>query len=506
MNYSEKILPVIAQAQRHAESIAAIDAQGACTYKALLGASERVAATLLAGRADLGEERVAFLIPPSVPWIASFWGIWLAGGIAVPLPLHSARPELEYILDDTGATTLVYDSSTAAVAEPIIQDRGIRGIRYESIVPGAQALLPELTADRRAMILYTSGTTNKPKGVVTTHANIQAQITTLIDAWEWRSDDRIPLFLPLHHVHGIINVVSCALWSGATVELMPRFDADVVWGRIASGELTLLMAVPTIYHRLIATWEAAQPDRQAELSRGCAKLRLTVSGSAALPVSTLEHWKKISGHVLLERYGMTEIGMAISNSYIGRRIPGSVGNPLPGVEVQLTSDDGSLIPPDNPGEIEVRGPSVFHEYWGKAEATQKAFRNGWFRTGDTAVFENGAYRILGRSSIDILKTGGHKVSALEIEEELRQHPAIVECAVVGVPDEEWGERVAAALILRPGTSLDLPTLREWARERLSAHKLPSLLLTIDALPRNAMGKVLKPAITKLFKDAGAKKS
>ena len=502
VNDSENVLPVIAQARRHGERVAAIDAQGACTYNALLGASECVAAALLAGQGDLNEQRVAFLIPPSVSWIATFWGIWRAGGIAVPLPLHSARPELEYILEDTGAAVLVYDASTAAVAEPILQDRGIVGIRYESIAPGAQALLPQLTPDRRAMILYTSGTTNKPKGVVTTHATITAQITTLIEAWEWRSDDRIPLFLPLHHVHGIINVVSCALWSGAMVEMMPRFDVEVVWGRIASGELTLLMAVPTIYHRLIAAWEAASPERQAELSRGCGKLRLTVSGSAALPVSTLEHWKKISGHVLLERYGMTEIGMAISNSYRGRRIPGSVGNPLPGVEVQLTAEDGSLVPPDTPGEIEVRGPSVFQEYWGKPEATRNAFRNGWFRTGDTAVFENGAYRILGRSSIDILKTGGHKVSALEIEEELRQHPAIVECAVVGVPDEEWGERVAAALILRPGTSLDLPALREWARERLSAHKLPSLLMTLDALPRNAMGKVLKPAITKLFVQAG----
>jgi malonyl-CoA/methylmalonyl-CoA synthetase len=491
-------LPVFTQAQSHAGRVAAIDAKAAYTYDELLCASERVAATLLTGRNDLNEARVAFLIPPSIPWIATFWGVWMAGGIAVPLPLHAARPELEYIFDDTGATTLVYDASTADVAEAIIRDRGITGIRYESIASDVQAVLPALTLDRRALILYTSGTTNKPKGVVTTHANIKAQITTLVDAWEWRSDDRIPLFLPLHHVHGIINVVSCALWSGATVEMMQRFDVDVVWERIASGEITLLMAVPTIYHRLIATWESASPERQVELSHGCAKIRLMVSGSAALPVSTLEHWKKISGHILLERYGMTEIGMAISNPLHGRRIPGSVGNPLPGVEVQLTADDGTLIEPGNPGEIEVRGPSVFAEYWGKPEATRNAFRNGWFRTGDTAVFENGAYRILGRSSIDILKTGGHKVSALEIEEVLRQHPAIVECAVVGVPDEEWGERVGAALILRPGTSLDLPTLREWAREKLSAHKLPSLLMILETLPRNAMGKMLKPAITKLF--------
>ena len=223
-----------------------------------------------------------------------------------------------------------------------------------------------------------------------------------------------------------------------------------------------------------------------------------VSGSAALPVSTLERWKQISGHTLMERYGMTEIGMALSNPLRGERVPGSVGIPLPTVQVRLVTEDNEPVAPGVPGEIEVRGPSVFAEYWDRPEATREAFRDGWFRTGDTAVLENGVYRILGRTSIDILKTGGHKVSALEIEEELRWHPAVAECAVVGVPDAEWGERVAAAIVLKRGAALDLPSLRGWARERLSAHKLPSLLLLLGALPRNAMGKVVKPAITALF--------
>ncbi len=313
------------------------------------------------------------------------------------------------------------------------------------------------------MILYTSGTTSRPKGVVTTHANIAAQIVSLVEAWDWSSDDRIVLFLPLHHVHGIINVVSCALWSGATCEMMPRFEAHAVWERIADGNLTLFMAVPTIYVKLIAAWESSSPERRAVLSHACARLRLMVSGSAALPVSTLERWKEISGHTLLERYGMTEIGMALSNPLRGERVPGSVGTPLPSVEVQLVGESGEPVVPGTPGEIEVRGPSVFTEYWGNPDATRNAFRDGWFRTGDTAVVENGVYRILGRTSIDILKTGGHKVSALEIEETLRQHPAVAECAVVGVPDPEWGERVAAALVLHDGTALDLPSLRAWAQ-------------------------------------------
>jgi malonyl-CoA/methylmalonyl-CoA synthetase len=334
--------------------------------------------------------------------------------------------------------------------------------------------------------------------VVTTHENITAQVTALVGAWQWTSDDKILLFLPLHHVHGIINVVCCALWSGATCEMLPRFEAEAVWNRIAGGGMTLLMAVPTIYVRLISAWEAALPERQAVLSHACAKLRLMVSGSAALPVSTLNRWKQISGHTLLERYGMTEIGMALSNPLEGERVPGSVGISLPGVEVQLVDEHGEMVAADASGEIEVRGPSVFKEYWGKPEATEKSFRDGWFRTGDVAVIENRRYRILGRMNIDILKTGGHKVSALEVEEQLREHPAIAECAVVGVPDPEWGERVGAAIVMRDSKTLNLESLRAWAKERLAAHKIPSRLLLIDALPRNAMGKVTKPAILELF--------
>jgi len=306
------------------------------------------------------------------------------------------------------------------------------------------------------------------------------------------------LCLPLHHVHGIINVVCCALWAGATCRMLPRFDANAVWDSIAGESLTLFMAVPTIYVKLIAAWERASPERRRVLSQACSRLRLMVSGSAALPASTLQRWKEISGHTLLERYGMTEIGMALSNPLRGERVPGSVGQPLPGVEVQLVGENGKPVASGESGEIEARGRGVFVEYWGKPEATRAAFRDGWFRTGDMALVVNGGYRILGRTSIDILKTGGHKVSALEIEEVLRQHPSVAECAVVGVPDAEWGERVAAAVVLNNGDTLDLPSLRAWAQRSLAAYKVPSRLLVLDALPRNAMGKVMKPSLVALF--------
>jgi len=482
-----------------------VDSQGAFTYNDLLDASSRVATALLAGREDLQEERVAFLLTPGFRWVATQWGIWRAGGIAVPLPLNSPRPELEYFIGDTGASTLVFDTLAAPLVSPIATAGDIHALSYDQLSVRQPAELegitPDITSQRRAMILYTSGTTSRPKGVVTTHANITAQVMSLVEAWEWSASDRIVLCLPLHHVHGIINVVCCALWLGATCQMLPRFDANDTWDLIASGNLTLFMAVPTIYAKLISAWETGSPERRARLSQSCLKLRLMVSGSAALPVSTLQRWKEISGHTLLERYGMTEIGMALSNPLQGERVPGTVGTPLPSVVVQLVGDNGKPVAPGTPGEIEVRGPSVFAEYWGKPDATRDAFRDGWFRTGDTAVVENGVYRILGRTNIDILKTGGHKVSALEIEEALRKHPAVAECAVVGVPDPEWGERVAAALVLNDGDALDLPSLRTWAKELLAAYKLPSRLLRLDALPRTAMGKVIKPAVVALFQSA-----
>ena len=376
--------------------------------------------------------------------------------MAVPLAVSHPPAELTYYVEDSGASVVV---APPEMADRLRHRRGAQPAVPADHRPADRwrrgGLLPVLTPDRRAMILYTSGTTSRPKGVVSTHWNVQAQVTTLVDAWGWQQADHILLVLPLHHVHGIINVLTCALWSGAQVTIHPKFDAGDVWEAIAGEELTLFMAVPTIYSRLIAAWQTAPPDRQAALSAGCRKLRLMVSGSAALPVRVLEQWQEISGHVLLERYGMTEIGMALSNPLHGRRQPGFVGVPLPGVAVRLVDEEGREVTPGTPGEIQVRGPSVFREYWRRPEATEAAFRDGWFRTGDIAVVEKGSYRILGRSSVDIIKTGGYKVSALEIEEALREHPAVRELAVVGLPDPEWGERIGAALVLVPEEALTL---------------------------------------------------
>ncbi|GCL42292.1 AMP-binding protein [Anabaena sp. FACHB-1250] len=491
-------LPLITRAERHNNQIAIVTDKEAFSYRNLLDISSLIATGLLKEIEDLQEQRVAFLIPPGFEYVATQWGIWRAGGIAVPLCVSHPRPELEYVITNSGVSIIVAHPQFEDTLRAIATEKNLPLILTSQTLPNHVTTLPNVDIKRRALILYTSGTTGKPKGVVTTHEHIQSQVTSLITAWEWTSNDRILNILPLHHIHGIINVLTCALWAGAECHIFSKFDAQIVWDRICDGDLTLFMAVPTIYVKLITAWENATQERQTSMGAGCKKMRLMVSGSAALPVQVLEKWQSISGHFLLERYGMTEIGMALSNSLHDQRYPGYVGQPLPQVEVRLVDESGELVSSGTPGEIQVKSPGVFLEYWQNPQATEKAFRDGWFCTGDTAIVENGNYRILGRMSVDIIKTGGYKVSALEIEEVLRNHPDIQECAVVGVVDLEWGQRVCAALVLLPQRQLTLESLRIWAKEQLAVYKIPTRMIIVEELPRNAMGKVTKPQVVELF--------
>ena len=255
------------------------------------------------------------------------------------------------------------------------------------------------------------------------------------------------------------------------------------------------MAVPTIYVKLVAHVRALAPAGREAVCAGFGRMRVNISGSAACPVRLFRQWRELTGQVLLERYGTTETGMALSNPYEGERRAGTVGQALPGVTVQLFDEDDRPVRTEaTPGEIRVKGESVTTEYWNNAEATAEAFRDGWFRTGDIAVVEGGYYRILGRSSIDIIKSGGYKLSALEIEGVLLEHEAIREAAVIGLPDETWGEVVAAAVTLKDGASFDLAGLKQWCAGRMSSYKIPRRLRIMRELPRNAMGKVIKTAL------------
>ena len=493
-------ITLIDRAQAWPERVAISDQAGTHTYSDLLSGSERTAARLLDGKADLDEARIVFMAEPSFDYVRVQWAIWRAGGVAVPLCLTHPAPELEYVLDTTTPVVAIASPKYADLLRPLAEAKGIEFVPVDE-VDADPVPMPRVDSDRRAMILFTSGTTGRPKGVVTTHANIEAQIRSLVEAWEWTQDDRILLTLPLHHIHGIVNVIGCALWSGARCDMLLSFAADQVVDRLTAGDLTLYMAVPTIYHRLIAHLDQASDQAISAFRDGVGRLRLMVSGSAALPIPVLERWRELSGHTLLERYGMTEIGMGLSNPYREERIPGSVGMPLPGVEVRLVGDDGSEVSGDEPGEIQVRGPTVFLEYWDRPEDTASAFTfDGWFRTGDTAIVDKGRYRILGRSSIDILKTGGEKVSALEIEEVLLGHEAISEAAVVGIDDPEWGQRVVAVLVVRG--PVEGEDLRQWLKGRLAPHKVPKEFRFTDALPRNPMGKTVKPDLVRMVSEEG----
>lgn len=433
------MLQLVASAKQFPSKTAVIDSEQKYTYQDLLEHSHGVSDALLKDLKDLNEARVAFIVSPGISYVAAQWGIWRAGGIAVPLCITYPLPSLAYVIEDTQAEYLIVGPEYIHVLEEYKSDSSITFIEMDSILPEGKRELPEISKERGAMILYTSGTTSLPKGVLTTHAIIEAQINTLVDAWKWSSDDHILEILPLHHVHGIINVLCCALRSGATVQFINPFSAQEVFKIFLEGKLNVFMAVPTIYFKLISEYENLSFDEQSKLSTAMEKFRLMISGSAALPVSVMEKWKEISGHYLLERYGMTEIGMAISNPYDGERRAGHIGQPLPKVEIRTMDDKNKLISTGEPGEIQVKGPCVFKEYWGKPEATAKSFtEDGWFMTGDIAVLEDGYYRILGRDSIDIIKSGGYKISALEIEEVLRKHPEINDCGVVGIPNEEWG--------------------------------------------------------------------
>lgn len=491
--------PPVTRARLHESRTALIDGGHRYTYGDLLDASSRVAAMLLGGKDDLAEARVAFMAPAGFQYVATQWGVWRAGGIAVPLSAHATRPELEHVIRDSGVEVIL---ATAGTAENL-RGFGPEVKRVEDASKEPISDLPEIDPGRRAMILYTSGTTNKPKGVVSTHANLRAQIETLVGAWDWRPDDRIPLFLPLHHIHGIVNILGCAFWCGAAVEAFPRFDADLLLPKVAAGDYTVFMAVPTIYARLASLFDH-NPSAYAPVMEGFSRMRLMVSGSAALPAALHRKWSDLTGQVLLERYGMTETGMILSNPLHGERRPGSVGHPLPGVEVRLKHEDGGLVEREGePGEVQVRGPGVFGEYWRLPAATAESFEDGWFRTGDVAVLENGYYRILGRLSVDIIKSGGYKLSALEIEAALLDHPAIRECAVVGLADDTWGEIVAVAAALEADCEpLRLDGLQSWSHDRLSSYKQPRRLLVVEQLPRNAMGKVAKREVARLFETAG----
>ncbi|KAE8608415.1 hypothetical protein XENTR_v10011498 [Xenopus tropicalis] len=528
---SSHVVPVFSRAPFFSERTAMVDQHGKHTYKELYIRSQALSKMIiqLLGHPSRNNppERVSFLCPNNSSYVVCQWAVWMSGAIAVPLYKSHPPSELKYILQDSQSALVVAEESYANVMNPLAEQLGIPVLTMsgsQNLHPSE--LLQEIEVskleldwkDRGAMIIYTSGTTGRPKGVLSTHYNLYSMVSALVTEWGWTKEDSILHVLPLHHVHGVVNKLMCPLWVGATCVMLPDFCPQKVWQhflRRDAPSINIFMAVPTIYSKLISYYEQhfTHSNVREFVRAACQeRIRLMVSGSSALPVPILERWQEITGHTLLERYGMTEIGMALTNPLHGPRVPGAVGNPLPGVEVRTVTQNprkegtsytvhahgdstGTMVSvglENREGELQVQGPAVFKEYWNKPHETQEAFTSdGWFKTGDTAVYKDGTYWILGRTSVDIIKSGGYKVSALEVERHLLGHPSITDVAVIGAPDVTWGQRVAAIVKLRDGHALSLQELKEWARAVMAPYCIPAELIRVEEIPRNQMGKINK---------------
>jgi len=521
-------LPLFQQAVRHAQDLEAshpavvdVRTSKSYTYSDLVSAVAVFRNKILNGRSDLNEARVAFICPSGYQYVVLQWAIWAAGGIAVPLCTAHPEHELLYSVTESEASIILahpkFEAVMSNVAKTVNVDLQVYGDDDMDVQEKSIPELFDMEITRAALIIFTSGTTGKPKGVVSTHEAITVQTEGLVQAWKWKSDDRILHVLPLHHVHGVINALQCPLYAGATVEILEKFDANAVWQRWISGQnrekINVFMAVPTIYAKLIKHYNSSLSESEQDAATSaCSQFRLMVSGSASLPTPVRAKWETIAKQVLLERYGTSEFGMALSQPYeVSERVEGTVGLPLPKVQVRLMAEcvegSGNFVMDvtderEVAGAIQVKGPNVFKGYYNRPEATAKEFtEDGWYKSGDIGIRHGakGYYSIMGRSSVDIIKTGGYKVSALEIERELLSVDlGIQDVAVVGIEDEEWGQKVAAVVVLDNDNALDLQTMRNTLKPRIAFYKVPTLLKVVDELPKNAMGKVTKKALLPLF--------
>ncbi|MFI9646289.1 acyl-CoA synthetase [Streptomyces sp. NPDC052040] len=440
-----------------------------------------------AGPAATG--RVALWATPSLETAVAVVAALTAGVPVVPLNPKSGERELGHILADSAPSLVL-----AAPGDELPASVEALG-RVDVDVHGTGTYAPaEVDAESTALVVYTSGTTGPPKGALIPRRAVAATLDALADAWQWTADDVLVHGLPLFHVHGLVLGILGPLRRGGSVRHLGRFDTDGV-ARELGGGATMLFGVPTMYHRIA---EVLPGD--PELAKALGGARLLVSGSAALPVHDHERIAAATGRRVVERYGMTETLMNTSVRADGEPRAGTVGVPLPGVELRLVEEDGSPVPAydgETVGEIQVRGPNLFTGYLNRPDATAAAFTaDGWFRTGDMAVREpDGSVRIVGRKATDLIKSGGYKIGAGEIENALLEHPGVREAAVTGEPDDDLGERIVAWVVpADPAAPPGTEELADHVARRLAPHKRPRTVRYLDALPRNDMGKIMKRAL------------
>jgi len=481
------------------------------SYAELLARADGVAASLRRRGIGYGD-RVGCLLGNGPELVLLHLALLRVGAILVPINLAYKRREVGHILADATPRLLVVEAAQRAVLDevPAAEQASLEAVldagellRASELEPGAATSngadsggapaaseTPAPGGDDLAVLLYTSGTTGTSKGAMISHNNVLATVTGLLAAWSWSAGDVLLLALPLFHVHGLVVGLDCALAAGATVELRRRFDAAACAGELAGGGVTLFFGVPTVYVRLVE-----ELRRRGGGPGAYAGVRLFCSGSAPLAPETFAAFRELAGQAILERYGMTECGMILSNPYLGPRVPGQVGTPLPGVSVRLVDEEGRDLPAGVEGELLVRGANVFAGYWQAPEKTaasfvQDAAGRRWFRTGDLARQDprTGAFTLLGRRH-ELIISGGFNIYPREVEEALLGFPGVREAAVVGRPHAEWGEVPIAYLVAEP--ALEPPALLAYCKSQLAAFKVPHEVRLLDALPRNALGKLQK---------------
>jgi malonyl-CoA/methylmalonyl-CoA synthetase len=464
-------------------------------------------------------DRVALFLGNGPDFVAAYLGAHMAGAIVVLVNSAYRRTELAHILGDSGTKLVVTEGRLLPELE------GVRaGLPTELQVvdcrlqiesqPNLQSAICNLQSSDVALIGYTSGTTGRSKGAMLTHGNLMANSAAVAAAWRWGPDDRLLLTLPLFHIHGLGVGLHGALLTASTVDLRRGFDAAEVLDTLARGATTMFFGVPTMYARLVEAarrrLEGRGPetvDRESDRLRSPvsglpSSVRLFVSGSAPLSPQLFHEFEALFGQRILERYGMTETVMNLTNPYEGERRPGTVGAPFPGQEARVVDVRTRLPLPDGEaGEIQVRGPHVFKGYWRNPAATAEALdAEGWFSTGDLGWRDADDYYTISGRARELIISGGYNIYPREVEEVLEAHPLVAEAAVLGLPDAEFGECVVAAIVLiadlaeaeRQSTIYNLQSaMTEWCRERLASYKKPRRVVFVEALPRNALGKVQK---------------
>jgi malonyl-CoA/methylmalonyl-CoA synthetase len=443
-------------------------------------------------------DRVAVQVEKNPNALCLYLACLRAGAVYLPLNTGYTPSELAYFVGDAEPRLFVcagknlekISARLSSLDFLTLDDDGETGslIREAAAMP-SDFPDADVTLSDLASILYTSGTTGRSKGAMLTHGNLASNAETLKALWRFTADDVLLHALPIFHIHGLFVASNITLISGASMILLPKFDLDAIFAALPSA--TVMMGVPTFYTRLLA-----DPRLDAEATRN---IRLFVSGSAPLLAETHREWQARTGHAILERYGMTETNMNTSNPHDGARVPGSVGLPLPGVELRIAGKDGAVLPQGEIGLIEVRGPNVFKGYWRMPDKTAAEFRpDGFFITGDLGrIDENGYVHILGRDK-DLIISGGFNVYPKEIESLIDELPGVTESAVVGLPHRDFGEGVTACVVTAEGAGLTEKTVLEALADRLAKFKHPKRVLFVEELPRNTMGKVQKNLIRERF--------